>query len=497
MEYEKGWNPLTFVIWLIQAAAEGWLAFSIYRLNMLPANIFGIGAGVLVLLLLLTFAGMSVYGKKKKGLVRKCIMALLSLFIAFDCVWGAGAVGRLDKTVEHVTTTNKISSHVAVYVLTEDPAQTLEDAKDYSFAVTDSYDAVNSDKTVRAINDELGTDIQVKNYANALEMIDALREHQADAVILNEAYESVLDDLEEYSGFSDWSRILYEYTIEEEKAADTTEEVKQDKNLAKEPFLVYVSGSDTRNKMLTVSRSDVNILAAVNPETRQVLLLNTPRDYYIPNPAGGGALDKLTHCGIYGIDCSMKALTDLYGHEINYYGQINFTGFERLIDAIGGVTVFSEVGFSGGNGQVTIQQGYNDLNGAQALGFARERYKLPDGDNDRGRNQMKVIKAVIDKISAGALVSNYTEILDSLQGMFVTDMTSQDIAEFIKLQVSEGIQWDVHSYAVTGEGAKRTTYSMPNFNAYVMYPDQDMVDHASELITKVLDGGILTEEDMK
>ena len=260
---------------------------------------------------------------------------------------------------------------------------------------------------------------------------------------------------------------------------------------------MYISGSDTRDKKLVTSRSDVNIMLVVNPKTKQILLLNTPRDYFIPNPASGtGALDKLTHCGIYGIECSMQALMDLYGVEIDYYAQINFTGFETLIDAIGGVTVYCDQSFTTNKG-IHFSKGELELDGSSALVFARERYNVAGGDNARGKNQMKVIKAVIDKATSGTtMLSNYTGIMESLEGMFVTSMPTSDISSLVKMQLKDLAQWNIQSYAVTGNNGKEITYSMPGTKLSVMYPNQGMVDYGSNLIQRVMDGEILTEADM-
>ena len=258
---------------------------------------------------------------------------------------------------------------------------------------------------------------------------------------------------------------------------------------------MYISGSDTRSTKLKRSRSDVNILVVVNPVSKQILLVNTPRDYYVPNPAGKGALDKLTHCGIYGTSCSMEALEGLYDTKIQYYAQINFTGFETLVDAVGGITVYSNQAFS--NKGVDIQEGENFLNGREALVFARERKRVSGGDNGRGKNQMKVIKAVIAKVSnARTLIANYSQILKSLEGMIATDFSTDDLSKLVKMQLSDMAQWNVLTYAVTGYGGNQTTYSMPGLASYVMHPNQSTVDYGSQLIQRVMDGEILTQEDM-
>ena len=268
------------------------------------------------------------------------------------------------------------------------------------------------------------------------------------------------------------------------------------KDVTSDPFVVYLSGSDTRNEKLTTSNSDVNVLVIINPKTKQILLLNTPRDYYIPNPAGNGKLDKLTHCGIYGIDCSINALSDLYDVTVNYYGQINFTGFETLIDAIGGITVESETAFTTLNGHFPIQKGMNKLNGAEALGFVRERYAFQTGDNQRGKNQMKVITAVIDKLSAGTIIMHYNSILDSLQGMFVTNFSGTEISDLVRMQLGDGADWNVKSFAVTGANGSEITYSIPGSRVSVMYPDDELVARAASLVDRVIAGDELEDEDV-
>jgi LCP family protein required for cell wall assembly len=260
-----------------------------------------------------------------------------------------------------------------------------------------------------------------------------------------------------------------------------------------------LSGSDTRSTKLSTSRSDVNILAFVNPTSKQVLLLNTPRDYYVPiSISSSGTRDKLTHCGIYGVDCSMDTLGALYDTSVDYYMQVNFEGFKTLVDAIGGIEVESDQSFVTTHYDVQIYKGTNYLDGTGALGFVRERYAFSDGDNARGRNTMKVVKAIIDKMSSGTtILSNYSAIMKSMEGMFVTNMSSDEIADLVRMQLSDMSSWDVRQYAVIGTGDSRTTYSVPNQKAYVMIPDEDSVDKAKELIEKMESGELLTDADFE
>ena len=253
-------------------------------------------------------------------------------------------------------------------------------------------------------------------------------------------------------------------------------------------FTMYISGIDSRSGLIAKSRSDVNIIATVNVDTRQVLLISTPRDFYVPLPISNGIPDKLTHAGIYGIDVSMGTLEMLYGTEIDYYFRVNFSGFEKIIDALGGITVHSDYTFTAGG--YNYYEGENTLNGAEALRFARERKSFSSGDRQRGKNQMAVIEAVIQKAMSPAILAGYMDIMESVSGSFETSMPYDVIAELVRDQLDKGGSWNIVSYSVDGTGDNQIPYSMST-SAYVMIPDQSTVDAAIAKIQQVKNGEIL------
>lgn len=270
--------------------------------------------------------------------------------------------------------------------------------------------------------------------------------------------------------------------------AITKDGKKITKDQLNDPFVMYISGSDTRNKSLDLeSRSDTNILAIVNPQTHKVLLVNTPRDSYVENPHLSNNKDKLTHCGIYGIDNSMEALENLYGVEIDYYCKINFTGVITLIDAIGGVDVYSDVAFTTeATSNVHINAGNNHLNGEEALAFARERYALAGGDFSRGENQMKLIKAVADKLmDSTTLLTNASSVMKSLEGMFTTDCPQLLITSLIKGQLSDSAnRFEITSFAVTGTTGMATCASDRSQPLSVVYLDDALIEDAKAQIAE-------------
>lgn len=252
-------------------------------------------------------------------------------------------------------------------------------------------------------------------------------------------------------------------------------------------FIVYISGADTWGRASTKSRSDVNILAVVNTSTKKLLLVSTPRDYYVPLANSRGVKDKLTHAGIYGIDNSVGTLEMLYGVDIQYYVKMNFTGFVGIVDAIGGVDVYSDSDFSVGEG-LTYVQGMNHMNGIQALAFARERHSFAGGDRARGTHQMEVIKAVLSQAMSPSILYNYADVMNSVSGCFTTDMPQDKIASLVRMQLNDMAGWSISMISVDGSGASKTTFSVPGKRAYVMIPDDNTVQAARDAIAAVLSG---------
>ena len=263
--------------------------------------------------------------------------------------------------------------------------------------------------------------------------------------------------------------------------------------ITKEPFVIYLSGVDTRGELTENARSDVNILAAVNPVTKRVALVNTPRDYYV-DLAGTSSKDKLTHAGLYGVETSMETLGNLYGVNVDHYIRINFAGFISIIDALGGVDVYSDqaftsVGSPGYYDPTTFVEGWNHLDGKSALAFARERHAFASGDIQRGINQMKVIDAMLNKIKSPALLMGFSKIMDAAADCFVTSFSQDQISALVRMQLSDFAEWDIESYTVTGTSSSSTKcYSAKGQKLYVMKPDDSSVSKAKEMLASVLGG---------
>lgn len=269
-----------------------------------------------------------------------------------------------------------------------------------------------------------------------------------------------------------------------------TEIVTKEANVTDEPFNIYISGIDIYGNITSVSRSDVNMIVTVNPKTHKILLTSIPRDYYVQLHGKTGYKDKLTHAGVYGIDMSIQTLEDLLAVDINYYIRVNFTTLINLVDAIGGINVYSDKTLTPyTNSSCKVIQGNNHFNGACALAFSRERHAYTEGDRHRVKNQQDVLSAILKKtLSSKTLVTKYTKILESFGSSFQTNMGSSKIYSLVNMQLDSMPNWTIENYSVDGTGASELTYSYPHQKLYVMVPNQTTVTTAKAKIDAIEKG---------
>lgn len=498
---DRIWGSISLLVLALVAGSELRLLWQIRKLNMLPDNFFFALCGGLLLvtglLCLLLFRLRRGKWQKPVGHGKQILGYVLSALMLVCCFAGSYVVGQVQNTITSITAPEKISVVLGIYVREADEAQYVQDAAGYSFALSEDVPEEDRHDILTELEALLGTSVDTKQYATTVEALDSMLAGETDAVILNSEYLAVLETLDGYSGVSEQIRMLHEHVIEKEviRENDPDLPLHTQVNVTNSPFLVYISGNDALRPLLADGGSDVNILMLINVPNRQVLLVNTPRDYYVINPASDGEFrDKLSHCGLRGIENTISAVSGLYDVPIEYYARINFYGFKTLVDAIGGVTVYSDISFYAMGH--TIHEGENHLDGEKALAFARERKHLAGGDNDRGKNQMKLISAMINQLSVNNLISNYGEILESLEGMFATNFPAGDIGRLVQYQLTEMPSWEVLTFAVTGDNGTDHCWGVDGYG-YVMYPHEHMVEHAKDLMKRFLDGEKLTQEDMK
>lgn len=410
--------------------------------------------------------------------------------VAGGCVLTALAVAGslaggfyLWRTVHAVRTVSDAAverARVSFYTLQDSPAATLEDLASGTFGVLKELDRSNTDITLQQAQEEHGLTLAVTRYDSLIDLADALQSGAVDAIVLNEAYLTLYEETPGYEKFPSRLKTISTRQVEHVVEVEPAESQAQEDSVIN----ILISGSDTRENTIDQrGRSDVNIIASINTETHQTLLLSTPRDYFVPLDVGvDDAYDKLTHAGIYGMDVLMGTLENLYGIDIDYYFRINFTGFVDVIDALGGIEVYSAYDFTAGGYHFT--EGVNALDGDAALAFARERYSFSEGDRQRGSNQMEVVKAVFQKAMSPSILTQYLSILDSVQSCVDTSVPYDVIAELVRQQLESGASWKIESFGVNGSDARAATYSM-NQDLYVMIPDEAAVAEAKDRLAAV------------
>lgn len=444
---------------------------SIKNFNIIPNKYMIIVYAIMFILLLISLLLVT-----RKNIVAYIIGIIFTVLISSGYIIGTNYINEANNTLKKIVE-NKITT-VDYYLLVrkDSDIETIEDIKNKKLGYMEDE---NSEELINLVNEKVkATLTSYEDYH--LIISDFLSDTP---IILNSGYTEALSD--EVSSFSNSYKIIYTFTIEEEKE----EENEEYTNITKEPFLLYISGIDTYGNITTRSRSDVNILLAVNPKTHKILLVNTPRDYYVQLHGTTGLKDKLTHAGIYGIEKSITTIEDLYDTNIDNYVRVNFNTLIKIVDEIGGIDINSDTAFTAHtNKNVKVVVGMNHFNGEQALAYSRERYAYTSGDRHRGENQQQVITAIINKItSTDTLISKYEKILNTLSNSFETDLTDKEIKAFAKMQLNENISWDIESISVDGTGAKNYTYSMgTNYLLYVMVPDQNTVNTAKEKINQIL-----------
>lgn len=429
----------------------------------------------------------AIFAVLQKWFVPGIIGKVLAFILAVLMFFGSHYVTITRKTIDKIAGNKVKIDNICVYVLNNDPAQSLSQMRDYTYGILEELDRENTDKFIDNINEELETTIGTKEYTNILTLIEGLRDGETGAIILNSAFLAALTDLEGYGNIEKELRIVKNIEIKTEIHVDKDRDDSNQSSVINsndDVVTIYISGIDTTGNPTENRNSDVNIIMALNKKTRQILLVSTPRDFYMPLSVSGGAYDKLTHAGCKGVDCSVDTLEMFYGYNIDYYLKVNFTGFVKIIDLLGGVDVHSDQAFSSAISSYTYVEGNNHLSGEAALYFARERHAFAGGDRMRGTNQMKIINAIIAKMTSTDVLKNYSSLLDALADCMVTSMPSDELTGLIKFQLDDMRGWDVIQYSVNGAGDTRDCWSLPAPN-YVMIPDMATVELAKEYFGKI------------
>ena len=470
----RSWGMVNVGLTILYAILALVLLFTMFNYNFLSFRFLNI----IITIGLLVVLAISIFLQKTK----KSPLVTTSVLVIFSLVSLVGIFG-FKQMIDITNRMNQTAAFSEVEMSIVVPKES--DIKDVSQLTSvqapTKVDKNNIETLMSALKKDKKVDVKVDDVASYQEAYDNLKSGKSKAMVLSGSYASLLESVD--SNYASNLKTIYTYKIK-----------KKNNNSAKQVdskvFNIYISGIDTYGSISTVSRSDVNIIMTVNMNTHKILLTTTPRDAYVKIPDGGAdQYDKLTHAGIYGVETSEQTLENLYGIKIDYYARINFTSFLKLIDQLGGVTVHNDQAFTSLHGKFDFPVGDIQMNSEQALGFVRERYSLDGGDNDRGKNQEKVISAIVNKLASLKSVSNFTSIVNNLQDSVQTNISLDTINALANTQLDSGSKFTVTSQAVTGTGStgQLTSYAMPNSSLYMMKLDNSSVASASQAIKNLME----------
>lgn len=461
----------TYVLFIMSIVTLGIVFF----LNVLPIGYF-----LALLGFILVYDGLMAYLLLGRGWKKRLfgtiftLLAILLMAIAF--VYSFHTLDFLHK----ITGQDYNTENYSVIVKKESSYEKLKDIKGEKVGYITNEEDPGMEEAKKYLIKKV--DVEYASYDDMSELFNDFINEKIDVLLIEDAEKSILE--EEHDDFVAQEKIIYTFSIDVKMEDNLAKEV----NISKNPFNIYISGIDTYGKITSVSRSDVNMVVTVNPKTNQILFTSIPRDYYVKlHGINTTYKDKLTHAGIHGIDMSVKTVEDLLETNINYYAKVNFTSLVSIVDELGGIDVETDTAFRAYYIEDNVidysfKKGTNHLNGKQALAYCRERKSLATGDIARTKHQQQVLEAIINKALSKTIITKYSDILNALEGKFVTNIGTKNITTFIKNQMKSMPSWTIEKNTLTGTGELNYTYSYKSAKSYVMVPDEESLQGA---ITKI------------
>ena len=489
-EQSKFSKVLSILLSVVLVISSFYLLYQVIRLNVLPSKfLFPLTIGVVVLdaifvLLLVYF---------NKNLVSKIICVVLTLLVCAASCFGGYYISKTHSVLSNITTVSKNAKNTMSVIVKE--SSDIQNKSQLNGLSVGSL-RLNEQGSKKALK-ELSKDGIVLNqteYDSLSALLEAFYNGQVDSIIINESSRAQILDMEAYSNFDSNTRVVYQtsYKVKNNDSATSVSDITS------KPFNVLISGSDTRGGFDENGRSDVIMVATVNPKSHTILLTSIPRDFYVTTACDEGdgcmqgALDKITHTGIHGTNTTKRTVEQLLGIEINYTFKVGFDTVTELVDVLGGVDVYVEPGYATTTSSFSVHEGLNHLNGQQALAYARERYSYEEGDRQRTKNQQQVLMGIVREATKPSVITNYAAIMDTMANTFSTTMSNDEITALIKYQLNNNPTWNMEQYMVDGTGDTLMCAELGDA-AYVMIPDQSTVKLAKDKISAVLAGKSSTE----
>lgn len=493
---KKNKRPLAKLMTFFIFIALAILVFQMIYLDLLPMKlIILISAVFLIIALIITL----IMNFKVKKFFPRLLIGLISLCMCLGLAYGNYFIYKTKDTFEVVTSiADKKAITTSIIAMKTSDIKKVSDLKNKKIGTISSMDSEATERTLKALSKE-NVKYSTKNYGNLDDLVNALYDGSVDAICLNEKYRDILHETDEYFTFNTETKVAYQnvHYVEREATDNDSDPVN---DITKDAFTILVSGNDSYGSLQDANtRSDANMLLTVNPKTGTILMTSIPRDYYVDLicPGDGemacpeGSKDKLTHSGLLGIKSTEKSIENALGIKINYNIRINFSSVVNLVDALDGIDLDIKEGeqcdILYANMQPGLSVGKHHVDGETALAFARERHAYVNGDNQRVKNQQKVFKAIFKRIVSPKMITNYGKFMDALAVAFDTNISGDEISDFIKYELNNMPKWKFESYTIYGESAYDFCYEAQSY-ASVTYQNDLMNEIARNKIKAVLKG---------
>lgn len=494
--------------YLILIVSSALFFYTFYKMPMFPLK-WSLIVGVL-LLGMLFITGFFTMKLKPRNFFQKTVNVLLSFILFAGSVLLPYEESKISALFESVTGT---TVRINIYALTNeyknnhpesfDESNTLyyengmdrEDFQTFAdyliYGTTVSLDKDNQKYALEEINRLSGTEVKTIDEKSLDKSVDDLYSNSVDLLVMADAYASVVQDTPGYESFNTDTEVVYSF----ERTIESSFTSPFESSLTRKPFIVFFGGNDQTGSLSLQGRTDVDMVVAVNPNSHQIAIINLPRDSYIPNPDYDGSYDKLTHLGLTGLDNTLKGISNLLDEDVESYVLVNFDTYQKIIEALGGVTVDNPYEFTAIDGEY-FPAGNIDLSPESALMYVRERYSLPGGDFDRNMHQQLVMQAMIQKITSPEGIVHFNEILDNVKDCFLTNLSSKSIYSLVSKQLDENISWNIVKYHVEGLTGEEECASAPGQYLSVVYPYENQIRFVSGVIDDLYAGNVLNQEEL-
>ena len=448
--------------------------YNIHKLNILNNLYLSI---IFIIVLGLLFLISYKLLKNKTSKISKIIFSILSIILIIVFFISYTYINSTSNFIKNITNNDKEYKEYSVIVLKNSKYNNIIDLNNTKLGFIDEN---NTDNSVNSLKNISKISFTFTRYNDIGTVLGNLLNNEVQGISVDSNYLDMLED-NNYKNIDD-IKVIYTYKVIIDK--DNSNNKVLDTN---KPFILYLSGSDSRSGIKTTARSDVNIVVVVNPNNHKILLVSIPRDYYVQLHGTSGNRDKLTHAGVYGIDMSINTINDLLDINIDDYVKVSFNTVINSVDIIDGIDIYSDKSFTAWtNKKCSYVEGVQHVDGTCALAFARERKTYDTGDRHRGENQEQVITKIIEKASNPKYLVKYNEILKKIDGSFETSLSYEEITSFVKEQLNNLSNWEVETYNLNGYDSSGYTYSMPGWYLYDMDPDMNTINTAKEKIKECL-----------